>query len=1797
MENCYSIDNIVIAQGLGTIINKGVYAGGIVGSMNTNSQHNSTSTATIKKCFSNSTVTARRFAGGIIGGTGEAYDTVIYVAKNAQFTISECANWGDVTATEDYAGGIAGLIYGTDSSQGDYKCQITNCYNLGTIKATENLGTYIGQGYAQGAVGAVAAGIATRVHDEEGSSDKTVSITNCFNLGIVDSEHPASQVTVYAITTPGSQMDGQYDDYEDPYRLAYSGFTDDIPYPAAGNAIYKDYNQFLTIPAGYSNTIWKTTEGFLSLKNLVETQLEAAKPKAIFKRAYSEYGNPFPQSEFGIWPGADYSKAVTAAGTNIYYASGKNYDKQYFSKNAQGGFEQLIPSNHRFLTADAEIYIKYKVPVTLKGKGNNTAEIKKWQGIDINLTELQNAPNIQLTGYAVSGIQGQTLPLTIYQPATYSVTYTPIAYNVTFKGTDGTTTLKTAQFNYNYNLRASDFPAVTPQQGYVIKWYNAATGGTEITAGYTITGVLTLYAREVAGQANYTVNHYLQNVEDAPGTNPSDIANYTLDDASVEVKQGTTGQTTVAVAKTFTGFTAQTITQQTIKSDGTTTVNVFYNREVYTVSARNYYYENNANNANVTEFQKRYGSTLTAEEIATARAADLVPPTYDEHYFINWYKVVGESPDKTVDFFAEGGVTVTESITLGENAATPAITGLEVATPPSKLTYYVGESIDATGQTGFETVTGFTVKTIYTPVPTSAEGTISDVYVSYVQGFSTASAGTFTMTVPGSALGSGAIEAFSVTQQYTVILREHTLTFDANGGAFEGGHNTSTYTAQSGEQIDSPIPGPTKAGYEFDGWFADAAFTNEVTFPHTVTADITVYAKWVLGEADIQLDPAAPAGDAYTFNYNGGAHTVTANVTEHTGITYTYKWFKKAGTVYQEITELAGLMKAIACTNVGDSGEFRLTVKAAAGGEETTAIEEFSITVLPMVLSVSVKEGLGNTLFEKVYDALSKNNGIFGTTLTFADLFDVTYVEGYPATAPRAEIGGFETKWGRLAGGNVAANANAGTNKAVSITMKLMYGEVDNNLNFAFALNPTTNEPSYATQIIFSSAKITPAAPTVSGVLTGAITYPAQLSESTISAQTATGVNGETLEGSWAWTDGTVRPTATDVGHTYEAVFTPTSTNYSAYKTELTVFVDKLTVNVTISDSYVEWDNHIPQLGFETPVLPEYGDTNIGTLTLKSDTYYKGANIGEYFITVETGYENPNYDFTYTQNALLKVYGTVTYDKGGVYVTTGVWPTDSDDYFAGTTLTPASTGFGRAGYTLASWKCGETIYPLDTAITFGGETGVKTSLVLTAVWTAKTYSVTLNANGGTIGGQATKSVEVTFDAAYDFSPSTLNLVAPESKFFGGWTKDSTAFNQSGTWSVDEENVTLTAVWQDFQTYEITFLAGGAEGTPPTMSPAREGETITLPAATDLRKIGYSFAGWRSGGTLYSAGGSYTMTAADVTFTAEWQPNTDTAYVVKHYQQNIGDDNYTIVSADTQNLTGTTGNQTAAAAKSYTGFNAKPFEQAVIAADGGTVIEIYYDRAVYAVSFLNGSETVSTAQLKFGAAIVKPQTDPVKISDNTYTYEFSGWQGFTENMTADKNIDFAAQYTATYIDYTITFKERDGVTVIGTQTKHYGDTLTAPAAPEITGFRFTGWSPALTAVSGDTVYTAVYVRVFTVTVANGTVNGESSATVDENGNVTVIAAAAPEGKRFSGWSDGNTIVSTEESYTFTATENITLTAVYEDIPEAPAPPPAPAPAEKPDKLSGGAIAGIVIGVLALLGGIAAAVVLIRRKKRK
>ena len=115
-------------------------------------------------------------------------------------------------------------------------------------------------------------------------------------------------------------------------------------------------------------------------------------------------------------------------------------------------------------------------------------------------------------------------------------------------------------------------PADPARPGFLFEgWYEES--GKVFTFGSPLTSNITLTAHWKSNTSTkYTVIHWQEN---------ADNNEYAFRES--EEKSGATGAPTSAAVKSYQGFIAQTITQQTINGDGSTIVNVYYKRNVYDV--------------------------------------------------------------------------------------------------------------------------------------------------------------------------------------------------------------------------------------------------------------------------------------------------------------------------------------------------------------------------------------------------------------------------------------------------------------------------------------------------------------------------------------------------------------------------------------------------------------------------------------------------------------------------------------------------------------------------------------------------------------------------------------------------------------------------------------------------------------------------------------------------------------------------------------------------------------------------------------------------------------------------------------------------------------------------------------------------------------------------------------------------------------------------------------------------------------------------------------------------------------
>lgn len=219
--------------------------------------------------------------------------------------------------------------------------------------------------------------------------------------------------------------------------------------------------------------------------------------------------------------------------------------------------------------------------------------------------------------------------------------------------------------------------------------------------------------------------------------------------------------------------------------------------------------------------------------------------------------------------------------------------------------------------------------------------------------------------------------------------------------------------------------------------------------------------------------------------------------------------------------------------------------------------------------------------------------------------------------------------------------------------------------------------------------------------------------------------------------------------------------------------------------------------------------------------------------------------------------------------------------------------------------------------------------------------------------------------------------------------------------------------------------------------------LVLPVPT---RDGYVFGGWYTdNGTFVQPFTATKMPAANTKLYAKWTAG-NANYTVRHYLRTV--DGGGIVLGATDAFTATTGTNATPAVKSYTGFVSPATKTVAIAGDGSTVIDYYYDRNIYTVTFIlgNGSTNMVNA-LKYGLEIVKPS-----LFRNGYT--FTGWNTAVAATMPAANVTYTAQWSLD--NYSIAYN-LDGGSVGGNPVTYSinSNPLTIEN-PTKAGFIFDGW---------------------------------------------------------------------------------------------------------------------------------------------
>ena len=270
-----------------------------------------------------------------------------------------------------------------------------------------------------------------------------------------------------------------------------------------------------------------------------------------------------------------------------------------------------------------------------------------------------------------------------------------------------------------------------------------------------------------------------------------------------------------------------------------------------------------------------------------------------------------------------------------------------------------------------------------------------------------------------------------------------------------------------------------------------------------------------------------------------------------------------------------------------------------------------------------------------------------------------------------------------------------------------------------------------------------------------------------------------------------------------------------------------------------------------------------------------------------TGMSYPNKllvkNMTSDKDGSVSLYAQWTADTYslGFLANGGVGSMDVQNFSYGDNGTVSANRFTKPGYTFTGWAesaNGAKKYN-DSANLSTLENLIGATPTLYAKWTANTYTVAFNANGGTgnIGSQS-----FTYDVAQKLNTSNFSH---GSDIFLGWSSSPTADTADYTDNQSVSNlttmtggtVTLYAVWKA-NTYDVRFDANGGSG---NMLPQSIGRTdSTALYANIFTRTGFAFSGWNTKadgtGLRYVNGQEVNNlpgdTSARITLYAQWTEN-------------------------------------------------------------------------------------------------------------------------------------------------------------------------------------------------------------------------------------------------------------------------------------------------------------------------------------
>ncbi len=257
-------------------------------------------------------------------------------------------------------------------------------------------------------------------------------------------------------------------------------------------------------------------------------------------------------------------------------------------------------------------------------------------------------------------------------------------------------------------------------------------------------------------------------------------------------------------------------------------------------------------------------------------------------------------------------------------------------------------------------------------------------------------------------------------------------------------------------------------------------------------------------------------------------------------------------------------------------------------------------------------------------------------------------------------------------------------------------------------------------------------------------------------------------------------------------------------------------------------------------------------------------------------------------------------------------------------------------------------------------------------------------------------VVATKQSADGMSVSTTDVTFPvgAEQSITGWYMTDPGNPVGDTVALDGEDITLYPIIENG--HWLTFESNGGTYVNPAFYGA---ESSTIAPANPTRN-GYRFDGWYSDERCTKTFNFGSALTSNATAYAKWTANANTKYTLVYWIENSDDSNYTFEKTAT--ASGTTGanvsltntqtstsNLNASYRSYFTYASSKTLGElsgTTIAGDGSTVVNVYYSRNTYTLTFKDGNKTVATISAKYNAKI----SDEFNKAPFNTTYNGRAW---------------------------------------------------------------------------------------------------------------------------------------------------------------------------------------------------------------